>query len=122
MDIRPDRSDLRRTERTRPAGDDTRRVRSEGERPAVERLEKATQEARIQAARTKSARKEGLEADRVDLSEGAREADRLTEGGTAPDRLAALRELYASGRLNTPERIQAAAAKILGKPTPPDVG
>ncbi|QDU69995.1 hypothetical protein [Engelhardtia mirabilis] len=54
--------------------------------------------------------------DRIDLSESARAAARVVDNAaTPPDRLAALRELYQSGRLNSPERLERAAAAILGK-------
>lgn len=121
MDIRPDQPDFRRNERLRERrGEPTRSGGSE--RPQARETDETNP--RIQAARAKSVRVENArlenaaadsESDRIDLSEGARAAERLTEGGTPADRLAALRELYQSGKLNSLERLEIAAARILGK-------
>ncbi|MEO0650271.1 MAG: hypothetical protein AAFZ65_06300 [Planctomycetota bacterium] len=103
MDIRPEQPEFRRADRSR----------TRGAQPAETRqAESAGRGAELRAL---NARIEGAEADRIDLSEGARAAESLTDAGTSPDRLASLRELYQSGTLNSPERLQAAAARILGQ-------
>lgn len=114
MDIRPEQTEFRRAERAR--GRDLERARgSQPERPdQAEGLGRGA-ELRALNARIKNARLENAEADRIDLSEGARTAEALSDGGTPPDRLAALRELYQRNELNSPERLQVAAERILGK-------
>lgn len=111
MDIRNNDPNLRRIHDAR----DGSHPRIAAHRIKQHRLEEAAgaaPEARPNAPQ----RREPAGLDRLDLSESARAAARFSaDGGTSPDRLAALRELYQSGRLNSPERMERAADEILGK-------
>jgi hypothetical protein len=95
MEIRGHQPEFRRSERTR------------GAQPAGHH-----EAARVQAHRLENHAAAG---DRVELSPEAHGVAHPESFGTAPDRLAALRELYQAGTLNTPERLQRAAAAILGQ-------
>lgn len=117
MDIRSNEPNPRRRF---AAANDTSDPRVAAHRMKQARIDGANQPASSEVGPNAAERRENAALDRIDLSESARAAARVdSEGGTPPDRLAALRELYQSGRLNSPDRIERAASAILGKPVDP---
>ena len=85
----------------------------------VERSYEALDAGRSRMRETHEGRRseDGSQADRVDLSEGARLLAAATAGDVQPSerhaRVEELRSAHESGALNTPQRIDRAAAKML---------